>query len=318
MCVPLSTKKGCTLTFCFRFQAATAHSFHLPEDLALQSVTSVPARSLEIDHRVGYAKPGYDADIVVWNSHPLSIGATPLQVYIDGKPTLDPKEVADTMPSAMFESTPDIYQPQMRFSPSPETKQDMCEKINSKGKDIVITGIKRSFMKSPSNNAAQVGDFTMIMNSGNVVCFGPSEECVSKTAGSSTIQLKNGHVLPGLIAVSTSLGLSEIDSEQETSDGTVSRKLDVLDPENVNYAKFGVHLDGKAFKRARYGGVTKAITSPITGGGILVGVSVGIKTSGKQNILNGGVFQDDVALHFVIGQADKSKTIFSIFNRATN
>jgi imidazolonepropionase-like amidohydrolase len=51
------------------FQAATAHSFHLSEELALQSVTSVPAKSLEIDHRVGYARAGYDADLVVWDFH---------------------------------------------------------------------------------------------------------------------------------------------------------------------------------------------------------------------------------------------------------
>lgn len=74
-------------------QAATAHAFGLAADLALQSVTSVPAKSLEIDHRVGYLRPGYDADIVVWDSHPLSIGATPLQVYIDGRTTLDTKKV---------------------------------------------------------------------------------------------------------------------------------------------------------------------------------------------------------------------------------
>lgn len=69
-----------------------------------------------------------------------------------------------------------------------------------------------------------------------------------------------------------------------------------------------MHLDGKAFKRARIGGVTRAITAPITDTELLGGVSVGIKTSGKKTILDGGYFKEDVALHFTIGQEDKGKS----------
>lgn len=41
------------------------------------------------------------------------------------------------------------------------------------------------------------------------------------------------------------------------------------------------------------------------GGGFLGGVSVGIKISGNRTILDGGVFKDDVALHFSVGQDSK-------------
>lgn len=53
-------------------QPAVAHSFGLPEEKALQAVTSVPAKAIDIDDRVGYVRPGYDGDIVVWDSHPAS------------------------------------------------------------------------------------------------------------------------------------------------------------------------------------------------------------------------------------------------------
>jgi imidazolonepropionase-like amidohydrolase len=46
---------------------------------------------LEIGHRVGYTRAGYDADLIVWDSHPLSVGATALNVFIDGKDILDAK-----------------------------------------------------------------------------------------------------------------------------------------------------------------------------------------------------------------------------------
>jgi imidazolonepropionase-like amidohydrolase len=130
---------------------------------------------------------------------------------------------------------------------------------------------------------------------------------VTSTSDYIVINLKNGHVLPGLTALSSNLGLAEISTLDPATDGTVSDKDDVLDASNVVYARYGVHLDGKAFKRARFGGVTKAVTAPVTENGLLGGVSVAIKTSGKKTILDGGIFQDDVALHFVVGQEDKGK-----------
>ncbi|HNQ13692.1 MAG TPA: amidohydrolase family protein [Bacteroidia bacterium] len=54
------------------------------EEDALKFVTLNPAKLLHIDHRVGSLKEGKDADIVLWNDHPLSVYATVNQTYIDG------------------------------------------------------------------------------------------------------------------------------------------------------------------------------------------------------------------------------------------
>jgi imidazolonepropionase-like amidohydrolase len=290
-----------------RFQAATAHSFQLPEILALQSVTSVPAKSLELDHRIGYIRPGYDADIVVWNLHPLLVGATPLQVYIDGNPTLDPNKVEESLSKMQTQSHNSEQQTKMRIVLTQEAKQETCDKVAEEGENIMITGIKKSFLDLPGTNSATIEDLTMVLERGKLICFGAREKCVSMYRGGKAIELENGHVLPGLTALSSNLGLSEIIGEDSTTDGTVSAKTDVTDPENVVYAKYGVHLEGKAFERAKLGGVTRALSAPMMGGsgGLLAGVSVGFKTSGKQTILDGGIFQDDVALHFLIGQGVK-------------
>lgn len=104
------------------------------------------------------------------------------------------------------------------------------------------------------------------------------------------------------------LGLSGITGLDETRDGTVSKSVDPLNTDNVVYAKYGAHTDGEAFKRARIGGVTRAITAPILDIEFLGGVSVGIKTSGKNTILDGGIFLDDVALNLIIGQEVKGKS----------
>jgi imidazolonepropionase-like amidohydrolase len=285
-----------------RFQAATAHSFHLPEELALQSITSVPAKSLELSHRIGYVRPGYDADIVVFDSHPLSIGATPLQVYIDGRATLDHAKVMQSSSKVL----PGRYRSQqnrMRTIPEANVKDETCRQVKQ-GK-TVITGISTSHLRTDGKISIS-GNLTLVLENGRLVCFDSSEGCISHRSDSQVIRLKNGHVLPGLTAAFTSLGLSEIASERSTGDGA-----SIGTPNPLDFAKYGVHLEGKAFERARIGGVTRSITAPLTRG-FVNGVSTGIKTSGKKTILNGGIFLDDVALHFSVGQTSKGKGISQV------
>lgn len=52
---------------------------------ALKAITLVPAQILEIEERVGSIKKGKDADLVVWNDHPLDIRSNPEKVYINGE-----------------------------------------------------------------------------------------------------------------------------------------------------------------------------------------------------------------------------------------
>ena len=258
---------------------------------------------MQIDHRVGYAKPGYDADLVVWDSHPLLVGATALQVYIDGKPTLDPKKVEESLSSVQVTSSKDLGAPIMRKIVSAEAKEELCSKVENAGAKFTVTGIKNSYLEGHAATAAASDSLTMVVDSGKIVCFDSSSKCASISADSPVITLENGHVLPGLTAVSAQLGLAEITTDSATSDGEL-KKTAGADPQNAVYAKYGVHLEGRGFARARIGGVTRAITAPMSEG-FTVGVSTGIKTSEKKTILDGGIFQDDVAVHFFIGQDSK-------------
>ncbi|KAF2092364.1 composite domain of metallo-dependent hydrolase [Rhizodiscina lignyota] len=292
-------------------QAAMAHSFGMSEIKAMQSVTSVPAKSLEQDHRIGYVKVGYDADLVVWDSHPLSVGATPLQVFVDGKVTLDPKKTKDSMPSSGSVLNRKSMQPAVRPLLDESIRDDICSKLNG-GSDIVITGIRTSFLQDYQSFDTADRNLTLVLESGRIACFDVSDKCMSTNRGLPTVQLNNGHALPGLTAVSQSLGLAEIFAEKSTADGVVNAKTDVTDPEKLVYAKYGIHLEGRGFQRARIGGVTRAVTTPLMNGGFGGGVSVGIKTSGKKTVLDGGIFQSDVAVHLVIGQDAKDGDIATV------
>lgn len=61
----------------------------LSETEALAMVTINPARMLRIDHLTGSLKAGKDADLVVWNGHPLLSSSYPLATFVDGKRLYD-------------------------------------------------------------------------------------------------------------------------------------------------------------------------------------------------------------------------------------
>ncbi|HAH55358.1 MAG TPA: amidohydrolase [Flavobacterium sp.] len=66
-------------------EAAKAMKYgNVPEEEAWKFVTLNPAKLLHIDDKVGSIKVGKDADIVLWNNHPLSIYAKAEKTLIEG------------------------------------------------------------------------------------------------------------------------------------------------------------------------------------------------------------------------------------------
>ena len=284
-------------------QAAGAHSFGLGAELALQAVTSVPAKSMNQAHRIGYLRPSYDADLVMWDSHPLSIGATPVEVYIDGRATIN--NAVYLADSQHF--TAASIAPPMKKEVLPEEKQKICNPAMNLQR-LVLTGISKSFantigIKHTADNDSKM---TLILESGKVACFGASGECVHNAATDTVIALEDGHVLPGLTAVTGNMGLLEIPSEESLMDGEIKKNKDVFDPANLVYAKYGIHLEGTGFHRARIGGVTKIVTPPLSQNSFIKGVSTAFRSTGNYSILDGGIVVDDLALHVVLGYMARS------------
>jgi imidazolonepropionase-like amidohydrolase len=56
----------------------------MTEAEAWKMVTINPAKLLRVDDRIGSIKVGKDADLVLWNDHPLSVYAKPLATWVDG------------------------------------------------------------------------------------------------------------------------------------------------------------------------------------------------------------------------------------------
>ena len=55
------------------------------EEDAWKFVTLNPARMLHLDDRLGSIRAGKDADLVLWNNHPMSIYARAERTYVDGR-----------------------------------------------------------------------------------------------------------------------------------------------------------------------------------------------------------------------------------------
>src|SRR5690606_18809751 len=56
----------------------------LTDDEALATITINGAKQLGVGDRVGSIEVGKDADVVLWNGHPLSVYSHPLTTFIDG------------------------------------------------------------------------------------------------------------------------------------------------------------------------------------------------------------------------------------------
>jgi imidazolonepropionase-like amidohydrolase len=56
---------------------------------ALKMITLNPAKLLHLDDRMGSIRVGKDADLVLWDDHPLSVYAQAQTTWVDGIPYFD-------------------------------------------------------------------------------------------------------------------------------------------------------------------------------------------------------------------------------------
>jgi len=75
----------------------------IPLQTQLKWITENAAWALGVDDKVGVLKPGYMADIVVWDQMPLSIYAKTQRVYIDGYEVYNRDSTGNTPAQSDFE-----------------------------------------------------------------------------------------------------------------------------------------------------------------------------------------------------------------------
>jgi imidazolonepropionase-like amidohydrolase len=265
----------------------------LNEDEALALVTINPAKQLRIDNRVGSLEVGKDADVVIWNHHPLSSYAIADRVYIDGQKYYDRlddqkrlTELArekDTLAAAergerRNPSTTEEPRPRSdnngHGGPSdddgavrgtaqvsmnrPATMQSptTATRITTPSKGIVaITNAKIFPIARPAIDRG-----TIVIRDGVIESVGANAPVPS---GAQVIDAGGAEVYPGFINARATIGLSDPGA------GGFADSDEILDFNPQLRAQVAFHNDSDAVPVARANGVTTVALTP--GGGILGG-----------------------------------------------
>ncbi|EMD00876.1 hypothetical protein BAUCODRAFT_29260 [Baudoinia panamericana UAMH 10762] len=268
------------------FEAAKAYRNGLPYHAALAAVTAEPARVLGLGERIGKLKEGFDADIVVWDSDPLSVGATPVQVWIDGVPQFaHPVELSKPILGPI----------------EPNTALQHVHHDFSLLQDVVISGVQKVWLSGVGSDFhGKTGDGTVVVRNGSIACLG---DCVEELAearmrGVKSVHIENGHITSPITSFGSFLGLSEISAEDVTNDGDNN-------VQSFSAAVDGLAFDTKSLAAAYRHGVTRAITAPSISEGGHKGVSAGFKTGAKHSLEKGAVWASQVAAHYTPAKTDQ-------------
>ncbi|KAG6001223.1 hypothetical protein E4U21_004602 [Claviceps maximensis] len=276
------------------FEAAKGYHYGLPYHAALASVTTAPAQELGMGNRLGKVKAGYDADVVVWDSDPLSVGATPIQVWIDG--------------TAQF-TAPVYHEKPVEKAADPVVSLPEIVVESTDVTDALFTGIKIVLMPDETTEKTKTtsGPVKVIVSKGRIACIGTCEsEWVAGTKdGVKVVELTDGYLTHSFTGVAGTLGLNAIDAEATTDNGNNAEKF--------TRAIDGLMLGGKKLEAGARYGVTRAITAPkLNGGGTHHGTSVGFVTTAQTSLEQGAVFASDAAVHYTLGvQAREASKSYS-------
>lgn len=136
-----------------------------------------------------------DADVVLWDAHPLQVGAIPRQVWIDGIPQLAAAAVAQSR-KAQTPPNPPAWDDEAKEALAYRGLQPLAPRRAS---NVAFTGV-----------GAENG--TILVQEGRIVASfsGGAHAEVS-------IDLAGGEIARGLITIGSKLGLEEVDFMQEMS-----------------------------------------------------------------------------------------------------
>ncbi|KAI9487510.1 MAG: hypothetical protein EXX96DRAFT_553535 [Benjaminiella poitrasii] len=321
-------------------EAQKAHHYGFNEHKALASLTTVPANSLRLSHRIGSIEVGKDADIVIWERHPLRLGARPKHVFIDGEEMDFKKSWTKTITEQAVEEKDEellTIEKERHYLPSfpqntmhledhgldnPHVLHEVC---SDKVETFVMRNISQIYMNA--SYTLRTSDYDgrglyMIVEDNEIACIG--FECdrdhFDWPRSSPVFEMGGAVIIPGIVSTGVPLGLIEIQAEKTTQDGYA--KNDVSDPElykKIVRAFDGLKLNGLHLQKAFKAGVTSAISQPMVDSELLAGISVAFRTGVENTIMDAedALIEEEAALNFVIqhsGAMTVSKQIATIRN----
>ena len=193
------------------------------------------------------------SDLVIWDSHPLVLGATPVQVFIDGMPQLntsltkkgDDKQTPPPTPNFDEEAEAAV-----KFVGLPPLEPN---RITFGG--IMFRNVSGVWLRDESGThsvfqtRSAEDEGIVLFEHGEIVCAGSMGACGSFVNDEEleVIDLEGGSIAPALVSAGTSLGLQEIPAEESTTDGSVFDPLKDKIPAVLGEGSIIRAVDGLVF-----------------------------------------------------------------------
>ncbi len=219
----------------------------MTEDQALAMITINPAKQLGIDHRVGSIEVGKDADLVIWDGHPLSVYAKPQITLIEGEVYFQRRDAHKVDNINQKKLKLDAFE----YKPSPPTIRQ--------GSKYAITNATVHTVSGPV-----IENGTIIISDGRITAVGVE---IPVPADAIVFDGKGKHVFPGFIDAGTQIGLLEFGQVPVASDTTEAGELN---PDI--HALTAVQVESAMIETTRFNGITTVLTRP-RGSGLVLGQS---------------------------------------------
>ena len=212
----------------------------LNETDALKLITLNGAIELGLEKRIGSLEVGKDADIVVWNGHPLSVYSRVNTTLIDGECYFQERDAFGLTAKSTFKTRldPFRYVPNTPAPARATTYAIMGGTVHPVAGKTIVNG-------------------TVILRNGRIVAVGKG---MIAPKGAVVVSAKGMQVYPGFIDAGTTIGLTEFGQVGQATD---ARELGQYQPDLV--AATDVNVQSEHIPVTRVQGVTTVFTAPVGG-----------------------------------------------------
>lgn len=215
-------------------------------DAAWRMVTLNAARELGLAERMGSVEVGKDADLVIFNGHPLNSCSRCEMTLVEGVPYF----VREKQPSAMSSQAAKASSAAPVWSlPSAEIRQKKLDLSVIAAQTYAIAGATIHPVDGP-----EIAPGTLLVHGNRIAAVGGA---VDIPAGAPVLDATGLHIYPGLIDAGSILGLQEIGSLRETHD---YNEPGLFQPDLR--AGVGVNPDSELIPVGRAGGITASLVRP--------------------------------------------------------
>lgn len=242
---------------------------------ALRLITLNAARQFELEGRIGSIEVGKDADLAVYDGHPLDTYSKCVLTLIEGEPYFRHRDfdwraprpagpINDFEPSAAVRGAAETHDVAAAAGVRPDLAAARRFERNPAGTYAITGGLLHPVSGPP------IADGTLLIRGGRIAAIGRD---VDVPADATVIHAAGRHVFPGLIDANTNLGLREIDMSDVTVDES---ECGTYQPDVVGAS--GFHPHSAMVRVARAEGVTTVHVAP--GGPLVAGQSSLLDLSG--------------------------------------